>query len=123
MNIKDFFSDARALGSWILYVLVFARASIEWYRPFVDQMIIAAILLILLSVLFSYDGYIARGILVATFTSVFYQDLFFTLFISFVVILIGVGSYYQTTKKELGKGVLVGLLLSACISYITLFLL
>lgn len=73
---RDFFS----LGSWVFYILVLIRALIKPYRPFVDQIIIAAIVVVILRSFIHSDGYLARGLILAVFTSLFYQDFLFTIF-------------------------------------------
>ncbi|MFT4344119.1 MAG: hypothetical protein ACMXYE_05230 [Candidatus Woesearchaeota archaeon] len=104
MKAETFFRDIRALGSWIIFIIVIARASIEMFRPFVDQMIIAGLLILVLSFLFEFDGYSARVVAAATFTSIFYMDLPFTLFVSFVGLAILYDSFktYETRKAILG---------------------
>ncbi|MFT4311293.1 MAG: hypothetical protein ACMXX7_01565 [Candidatus Woesearchaeota archaeon] len=108
MFYKDFQRDVRALGSWVLFLLVFARASIDWFRPFVDQMIIAGVFIFVFSYIFSFDGYVARSFAVAVFTSLFYEDLFFSLFILVVTLAIWFSSLKFSSKKEVLLGVLFG---------------
>ncbi len=113
MKYTNIHQDIRSLGSWILFVLVFARASIEWYRPFVDQMIIAGVLLIIISYILNFDGYVARSLTVAVFTSLFYQDIFFSIFISIVTLLIWYSSTKFTSKIQILKGIVVGVFVTA----------
>ncbi len=109
---KEIARDFLAIGSWIFYVLVVARALIGPYRPFFDQVIIAGFVLIILAfVIRKYDGYVARAIVLAFFTSLFYED---NLFTGFAVLagLGSVGSSYYLNKdwKRILLGILAGLL-------------
>ncbi|MFT4312987.1 MAG: hypothetical protein ACMXYA_01130 [Candidatus Woesearchaeota archaeon] len=118
MKYREIYRDIRSLGSWVLFLLVLGRSMIDVFRPFVDQMVIAAILLILTSYIFSYDGYVARSFIVAVFTSLFYQDLFFTIFISLVTIAI----WYSCTKFVSKKSIILGIITGVCIVSIAIFL-
>ncbi|MFP4117451.1 MAG: hypothetical protein ACLFTR_00855 [Candidatus Woesearchaeota archaeon] len=119
---KEFFRDLLGLASPIMFVLVLARAAIEPYRPFMDRMMISGIFLLVLYLVLSYDGYSARIVPMAFFTSSFYQDLGFTVFVSIVVAGVLYSSYRINEKKRFFTGVgvgvvvtLIGLLMSTLI--------
>jgi len=73
-NKKEFARDFLALGSWVFFVLVIARAAIEPYRPFIDQVILAGVLLVVIGLIFKgkkfYDPYVARGLVLVIFTTI-----------------------------------------------------
>lgn len=101
--------DLLALGSWVFYVIVLARAFIDVYRPFIDYLIIAAAILVISSAIVKdYDGYTARVIVLVVFTSNFYNSLFFTIFSSVIAALMIVASYnLKTSKKSILQAALV----------------
>jgi hypothetical protein len=85
--------DFLALGSLVFYVLVLARAFIRPYRPFVDWLMVAGLVLILVGLFYKeFDGYVARGLVLVVFTSLFYGDLLYTGF----AVLAGVGIVWSS---------------------------
>ena len=122
---RELARDFLSLGSWVFYLLVLARAAIELYRPFVDQIIIGGIFLLILQIAWrQMDGYTARGIVLIYFTSEFYQSYLFTIF----AIIIGVGliiSSYLTREewRSIAIGIATGAvatLLSSSLSDLTI---
>ena len=108
---KELARDFLALGSWVFFILVIARAFIKPYRPFVDQIIIAGIVLLILGLLIKkQDGYISKGLVLVYFTSIFYQDNVFT---GFAILAMGgllASSYYLNKNiKRISLGLFVGL--------------
>jgi len=115
---KELARDFLAIGSWVFFILVLARAMIKPYRPFVDQIAIAGIILILITlILKNYDDYIARGLILVVFTSIFYQDKLFTTFIIMAMIgLIITSHYLEKNNIKIIKGIIIGIITTA-ISY------
>jgi len=109
---KELARDLLALGSWIFYLLVIVRALIKPYRPLTDQLIIAAITLILLSLLIkNSDTYLAKAIILAFFTSIFYNDNLFSLFAAIVIIGMLISSHYlENSKTKIAKGIIIGII-------------
>lgn len=107
---KETCRDILALGSWIFYILIVARALIKPYRPFADQIIIAGAVLLLVSFFMkNCDYYIARGLILVIFTALFYQDKLFTGFVLAVLILALFSSYFVGNSKiKIGKGLIIG---------------
>lgn len=111
---KELVRDFLALGSWIFYILVIGRALIKPYRPFADQIIIAGVILLLVSWLFvlikkDYDGYVARGLILAVFTILFYEDRIFSIFAVAVLIGLIISSYFVGNNKvKIIKGLIIG---------------
>ena len=119
---KEIARDILAFGSIVFYVLVLVRALIQPYRPFVDSLVVAILVLIVLSIFIkNYDTYIARGFVLAFFTSVFYQDILFTIFAVFLFIGLIVSSYYiGTGKSKILKGLILGAV-SVAVGYYGVF--
>ena len=119
---KELSRDFLALGSLVFYILVIARAIIKPYRPFVDQLIIAGILLIFIGFIFrrhewNEGGYIGRGLVLVVFTILFYEDKIFTGFA--IAAMIGlIYSSYNLNKswKNILRGLLIGSICSV-VSY------
>ena len=110
---RNLYRDMIALGSWVMFSLVLVRSLIEPYRPFADQMVIAGVLLVIAEiVLKEYDGYSARGIVMSIFTSFFYLDIPFTIFVSVVCFTIIYSSIKIQKTKKVVFGIIVGLIAS-----------
>ena len=118
MNSKKNFKkqigrDILAIGSWVMFFLVLMRAAIEPYRPFLDQMVVAGVLLVIAEIFIkTYDGYSARTIAMAVFTSLFYRDLPFTIFVSIITILVIYSSFKINKKEKLIVGIILGIVAS-----------
>ena len=120
---KEAARDFLALGSWIFFILVVARALIKPYRPFVDQIIIAGIILLLINLIIKdSDGYIGRGIILVIFTILFYEDRLFTIFAILALIGLIISSYFiGNNKLKIGKGIVIGALVSWASYYLANF--
>jgi hypothetical protein len=115
MDKKEVFRDVLALGSIIFYFIVLVRALIGDYLPFVYQLVIAFVLLIVLSYFVKgSNNHLARMLVLVIFTSLFYNQIVFTVFVSFVFVLAIVSSYYL--KKDILKGLVLGIV-SSLVSY------
>lgn len=110
---KELARDFLALGSVIFFILVIARAFIKPYRPFVDQMIIAGIILIILNfIIKDYDKYVARAIILVVFTALFYEDNVFTIFAILALIGVIISSYLiKNNKIKIVKGGVIGVII------------
>jgi hypothetical protein len=53
---KKWARDFLALGSWVFFILVLARALIKPYRPLVDQVFIAGVVLVIAVFILKHDG-------------------------------------------------------------------
>ena len=112
MDKKEIARDVLALGSWVFYLIVIARALIKPYRPFADQIIIAAIVLILIGLVYkNWDGYVARALVLVVFTTIFYQSMIYGIFVSLVgMVLIYSSWYVGNTSKKIFYGLVVGVI-------------
>jgi len=123
---KEWARDFLALGSWVFYLLVVGRALIKFYRPFTDQIIIAGLILLVLGFLFGfiskkykYDGYVARGLVLVIFTTIFYNHKIFTWFAILVFIGMLISSYIVGNSK---KKILLGTVIGGIVSWISYYL-
>lgn len=112
--------DFLALGSWIFYILVIARASIVPYRPFLDQLIIAAIPIIAFQLFLKKpDYYIARVVPLAVFTIIFYNSSSFTIFAIIIGLLMIPASHIAKNHKiEIFYGLILGAIAAAIGYYV-----
>ena len=111
LNKNEVARDLLSFGSWIFYLVILARALIEPYRPFVDQMIITGIFLIIIGIFNKkYDYYISRGLVIAFFTSIFYNDIKFSIFVSIVFLSMIYSSFLiNASKKRIIYGLIIGI--------------
>jgi len=80
---KEIIFDMRALGSEFFYFLVFVRTLIGDSPLFIYQLAIAGLSIFIISTLFkNFDGYVARGFVLAIFLSLFYNSLLFYIFVT-----------------------------------------
>lgn len=123
--LKEAARDLLALGSIPFYFLVIIRAIIGKYNVFVYQMTIAAVaIFILYFAIKNSSMHIARGFVVLVFTSLFYREMIFTIFASFIWALMLISAYYL--KRSVGfvlRGFIIGLIGSLAGYYGTLYLL
>ncbi len=110
-NFKEICRDFISLGSWVFYALVVFRALIKPYRPFSDEIIIAMIILLLMSIFIKdYDGYTAKGSILLFFTIIFYQNNRFSMFAILVFLGLLASSYIVgNSRSRIIKGLLIGI--------------
>lgn len=118
-NLKEWARDIISFGSVLFFLIIVARATVGPYWTFVYQMVIAFVILLILSLLFKKsDMYSARSLIIALFTSLFYEDLKFTIFVWVMWVLILLSLIYVNVKiKEIVKGIVLGAFASA-VSYL-----
>jgi len=82
---KEIARDCLALGSIPFYFIVAVRAVIGKHMLFVYQMIISAIVLfILFKLIKDSNMHIARSLILIIFTSIFYKDLYYTIYAIYI---------------------------------------
>ncbi len=111
--------DCIALGSIPFYGIFMIRSLVGQFGVFMAQLAIAALIIfILYKITTASDLYLARGIVLATFSSLFYQDYLFTIF-AFLLYGLMILSSYALHKKcsAIFKGIVIGAL-STFISYL-----
>jgi len=108
---KEVARDSIALGSIPFYFIVIIRAIIGKYNIFVYQLLIALAVLIILSlVVKKSDMHIARTLILWAFTSLFYKDNLYTIFAFLLFVIVIISSYYlKVKKKEIIKGITLGI--------------
>ena len=121
---KEVARDFVALGSLVFYLIVFVRAVIIQYMPYIYHLLIALVLVTpLLMLIKKSNSYIARGFILAVFVSLFYQDILFTTFAIVLVILMAFSlDYLKTKQSEIAKGLLSGVIATVASYYITLLI-
>lgn len=122
---KEAARDIIALGSVTFYLIVMARAVVGRHWPFLLQLVVAlALLLILPLFIKDIDSYLARAAVLVIFTSFFYVDTFFTIFVVVVFALMIISQIYLEVKvKTVVRGVLMGVfsaIVSALFGYYVL---
>ncbi len=115
--LKDISRDLMALGSIPFLLLVLIRIWIaDNYMQF-SQIIIGAVLIFAVSLVFKKnDNYSALIIVLSVFTSIFYNEMEFTIFAS-IVGLVSLFAMHYLGRKNVLYGVIIGIISSA-LSYI-----
>lgn len=122
--LKDSSRDTLALGGIAFCILVIARASIDQNLGFVYQIILALAISFLLALFIkNSETKIARGIILVFFTILFYNEIIFTSFALFVLILMVASAVYlKIEKKAIALGILIGVVSSAISYYLLNYL-
>ena len=120
---KELARDFLALGSWVFYILVMGRAFIKPYRPFVDQIVIAGIILLIINIILKKDNsYLTRGLILVVFTILFYNDYIFTTFAIVIFLGLIITSYnIDKSKMKILKQIIIGTLITAISYYLATF--
>ena len=107
---KEIARDCLALGSIPFYFIVAVRAVIGKYMLFVYQMLISVVVLFILYRLIKNSNmHVARSFILVAFTSIFYNDVYYTIFASLLWMFIVLSAFYLKKKnKEIWLGVLFG---------------
>jgi hypothetical protein len=114
MDKRELARDILALGSWVFYSLVVIRAVIGPFELFLNRLLIAAAFLLMVDVFYNgYDKYLARGLVLATFTCLFYENLQYSIFVTFLYVgMIMCSDYLGRKGKEIMNGIVFGLVAS-----------
>ncbi len=123
---KDFLRDIIALASPTFYVLVFVRAIVGGFLPFIYRLLIAAPLILILNYLVSFtlkknpNLNVSLGILIGFFVSDYYKNPLF----SAMMIIVGVILIYAIKKiqKEKNENIFLGLLTGVITTIITILI-
>jgi len=104
--------DVRALGSEFFFLLVFIRSLIGPYSPFAFKLVFAALTIFIISLFFhKFDGYVARGLVLIVFVSMFYNsNLFYVLSLLLFIFLIFVCVKKNVKKEYIYYGLIIGLI-------------
>jgi len=121
-SIKKFLDitarDILAFGSLAMFILAIGRAAQIDYWNYVYQILFAGLILFILQLFVKSENHIARGIILFTFTTFFYETLIFFRFAAFLLILLYISSFYlELNKKQILTGTILGMI-SSLISYV-----
>jgi len=124
---KEIARDVLALGSLPFYLIVIIRAIVGKYKPFVYQMVIGLIIIILLSYLFKKtDQYVGRAIPIVFFSSIFYKEPLYTYFACAMLVALIISSSYLLKSKirleAIIKGIVIGVFSTVITYYLVPFL-
>ena len=109
--MKEVSRDILALGSIIFYFIVLVRALIGNYMPFVYQLVVAFVVLFGLSYFIKgSNNHLGRILILVVFTSLFYNNMIYTVFVSLVFVLAIISSYHL--KKDIFRGLFLGVVAS-----------
>lgn len=114
MKIKDFIKESArdliALGSWIFFIIVVVRIYLLSNYSYLSQFIVGALVFFPLIFLFGANMYAGLGLIILIFTTLFYNNLNFTIFGIFIYLLLLVSLIFlKYDKMKVLKGVLFGL--------------
>ena len=117
---KEVARDLIALGGIPFYIIVIVRAVIGKYQPFINQLVIAIIGVLLLSLIIKGSNqYLARGLILVVFTSLFYKEMLYTVFAFLLFIGMIYSAYY---RKEKINFIVNGCILGAISSFASYYL-
>ena len=116
--------DLIAIGGLPFYALVVIRTTVGMYEDFISRLLISIVVLYVLCH-FSKDAdkHIARGFILATFTSLHYEHVPFAIF-AFIVWAIMIYSLYylKATQRQIFTGIAFGIISAAVGYFLTLFI-
>jgi len=121
---KEIARDLIAFGSIPFYVILLARAMVGPYWAFVQQLSIAAIILIIISLFVKKSNYhLSRAIILTVFSTLFYLNTAFTI-VAFLVLALMFGSlfYLKTKRSEIINGAVVGIATAAVTYYLAILI-
>ncbi len=121
---KEVARDTLALGGIAFYFIVIGRSFVANYYTFVWQIVIAALIILIASLIFkNADYHIGRGLTLVIFTILFYNDWRFSIFASILFLaMIFCSLYIWKSWKKLVGGILIGSICSVLAYYIVSFL-
>jgi hypothetical protein len=117
---KEVARDLLALGSIPFYILVIVRSLIGDYFLFTYQLLISILLIFLVGIFFKeFNQHLSRAIVLIVFTTIFYNQLIYSVFAILAGIFVLVSLFYlKKTKKE----IIFGLIFGSVISFISYYL-
>ncbi len=111
-GLKELARDFLALGSWVFYVLVLVRILIlpeKW--TYVNHLFIAGGLILIVDLFLrgKADSYVSRGLVLAFYTSLFYENNLYTIFVILAFVSVVFSSWYVGNNwKKILYGILLG---------------
>ena len=121
--IKETARDLIALGSPIFFIIVIARIYLLSNYSYLSQFIIGALIFFPLMFLFKANMYSGLGLIVLIFTTLFYNNLKFTIFgIAIYLLLLASLIYLKYDKKKVIMGIIFGAIATGISYYVVRFL-
>ncbi len=123
--MKELARDIIALGSIPFYFIVFIRAVIGKFEPFIIQIIIAAIMIFILAkIIANSNMHVARSIVLFAFVSLYYKNTTFTFF-AFLLLaaLLFSAKYLKFKTMQIFNGAIIGIVSSIVAYYLEPFVL
>lgn len=118
MDMKEIARDMVALGSLPFYAIVFIRAVIGESQSFLQHLLIALLIIMILQKLFDSNLHVARALVLVVFTGAFYKKMLFFIFAIVLYIFIMKSSLYLGEKRSrVWNGFLIGVV-SSVIPYV-----
>ena len=112
---KELSRDFLALGSWVFFLLIIGRILVLPYRwPYLDNIIGIGLFILILEFTFKnkIDYYVSRAVVLAYFTSIFYENYNYNIFVSIAFVGLFVSSWYLGKDwKRSVFGLLLGMIL------------
>ena len=118
---KELTRDCVALGGIFFYALVVARVAMLQNWNYVFQFVFAAAIFVLLAAAFRFkvEAHAGLGFILLVLISLYYKNMFFTIFALIVYILLIVSLFYlKVEKSKIWKGILMGAVSTAIGYYI-----
>jgi len=117
---KEVARDLIALGSIPFYFLVIARSLVGKYFLFTYPLIIGLLFLFLISLFFKkFNPYLSRVFVLIVFTILFYNDMIYSIFAIIAGVLLLVSLFYlKKPKKDIGFGLVFGIIASLIAYYV-----
>ena len=121
---KEIARDLMAFGSIPFYFIVLIRSLIGEYLIFVYQLLIAIAILTASSfIIKDTNHHLARALVIVVFTSIFYNDIPYTIFAVLLWITMIVAAFYiKLEKKSIYKGIILGIIATIISYYLSLII-
>ena len=111
---KELARDFLALGSWVFFAIVIARIFILPYKwTYINPLLIAGGLILVVDLVFRgrVDSYVSRSLVLVFYTSLFYENNPFTIFVIIAWVGLVFNSWYVgRDQNQIVYGILLGLI-------------
>lgn len=121
--LREAARDLIALGSPVFFIIVIARVYLLSNYSYLSQFIIGAAIFLPLAFFFKSNMYSGMGLIVLIFTTLFYNDLKFTVFGTAVYLLLLASlTYLDYDRKKIILGTFIGAISTGISWYAVKFL-
>jgi hypothetical protein len=111
---KELARDFLALGSIPFFLIVVVRVFIAPIANYQYSLLVSLVVIFIVTLFFKNQDYLARGVVLLFFTSLYYNDNVYTNFVRIVWVLMVFSSYYLKRDNLLiVKGILLGVVATA----------